>query len=843
MDRAGGLSRVVDQARNVMSPERWQQIKTILDAAAGYPAGGRQAAVEDACREDSALLHEVESFLELDDEVEDFIEEPLWTLNPAADQEPRERLDWASGRRIGPYRIERPLGRGGMGTVFLACREDAYQQKVAIKVLSWGMSSEEVQARFYNERQILANLQHPGIARLLDGGTTDDGLPYLVMEYVEGERIDRYCERRQLSVRETLELFRGVCAAVHFAHQNLIVHRDLKASNILVTEEGKPRLLDFGIAKLLEPQLAFQTVATMPGRSPMTPAYASPEQVLNDPITTAADVYALGVLLYRLLTGLPPYRLKGTGYAEMVQVICYHEPEKPSTIIRLDDLRLDRETTEAAAPPAPEEAASGKPEPGVARRGLQRKIAGDLDAIVLKAMRKEPQHRYASAAEMSEDIRRHLVGLPVEARKGNWLYHTTKYLRRNKLALAAILMIVAFAVTTTVLWREAVQERAQAVDARERAVRISDFLENIFRSAEPDQARGEDVTVMQVLEQAEARLEEDLESEPVDRADMADTLSSVYGALGSYERARKLAEETVQILREANPQDHRDLASAINNVGSVLYKEERYEEAEEKFRESLEMRRRLGQSAQEVATIVSNVASTRLQLGRYDDAEHFIGQLVDVDQLVKDPSASANSTYLYILGTICAYRGDYEQAEPLLRRALDLRLQGDDPESTQVAEVLSSLGRTLLGRGELEEAESYYRRALAIRARRYKGEDNVHVARTKTGLAALFLARGDAEAAEKLVSEALEVLAGADGSRIGFARADARSVWGGCLVALGRYDEAEPILLDSYQTIRDIHGDGSSFTRVARKRVVDLYEAWGKPAEAWRLEPNEERGS
>lgn len=810
-----------------MSPERWQQIKTILDAAAGQPSGGRHAVVERACSEDSALLREVESFLELDEEVENFIEEPLWTLNPAAEKQLGKVAEWGAGRRIGPYRVERQLGRGGMGTVFLASREDAYRQKVAVKVLSWGLSSEEVQARFYNERQILANLQHPGIARLLDGGTTDDGLPYLVMEYVEGERIDRYCERHRLSVGQRLELFRGVCAAVHFAHQNLIVHRDLKASNILVTEEGKARLLDFGIAKLLEPQLAFQAVATVPGRSPMTPAYAAPEQVLNDPITTACDIYALGVLLYRLLTGLPPYRLKGTGYAEMVQVICNHEPEKPSTMIRLDTGLLEKETTEAV--PLPAETTPEQPDSRLGVRWLKRRIAGDLDAIVLKAMRKEPQHRYGSAAEMAEDIHRHLVGLPVAARKGNWIYHTNKFMRRNKLALAVILMIIAFAVTTTVLWWEAVDERAQAVDARERSERISAFLANIFRSAEPDQARGETVTVIEILEQAEIRLAEDLESEPEDRAEMAATLSSVYRRLGSLERARKLSEEAIKILRSSNPEDSPALAALINNLASILYDQENHQAAEEKFREVLAMKRRLGQPESELGTNVTNLASTLMQLGRYDEAEGFYRQTLEIRERVDGPDSPDTATSLYCLGALYFYRGDFSRAEPLLRRALDIRVRRLGPEHTKAAQVLNTLGRTLYGLDSLDEAETCYRRALAIRSQRYD-QRHVSVAKSKTGLAAVLLAKGQIESAGEIIAEALEILPEpAPGSRDSVTTADAKGVWGGYLSAVGRYAEAEPFLLESYRIFRDIHGEDSSFTRKAKQRVVALYEVWGQP--------------
>ncbi|MEM7357422.1 MAG: serine/threonine-protein kinase, partial [Acidobacteriota bacterium] len=319
-----------------MSPERWQKIRSILDDVSEATYGRRWEVLAHACGDDLELRQEVISFLDLDGDFDDFMESPLWTggasavTQTAAENAPTE--DPIVGRRIGPYRLEKLLGRGGMGAVYLAVREDDYQQRAALKVVSWGTESEEIHARFYNERQILARLQHPGIARLLDGGTTDDGRPYLVMEYVEGLAIDRYCELHELSIRQRLELFREVCAAVQFAHQNLVIHRDLKATNILVTDDGHPRLLDFGIAKLLEPQLAAQQLATIPGKLMLTPAYASPEQLLDEQVTTASDVYALGVLLYGLLAGRLPFRVDERGYSELIQAICKRDPPKPSLV-------------------------------------------------------------------------------------------------------------------------------------------------------------------------------------------------------------------------------------------------------------------------------------------------------------------------------------------------------------------------------------------------------------------------------------------------------------------------------------------------------------------------------
>jgi serine/threonine protein kinase len=322
-----------------------------------------------------------------------------------------------SGIPVGPYRLIREIGSGGMGTVFLAVRnDDAFQRRVAIKVLRRGMDTDAIVRRFRHERQILASLQHPYIAGLLDGGSTSDGLPYFAMEYVQGQNISDFCEARTLDTTARLELFRKVCAAVQYAHQNLIIHRDIKPANVLVTSDGTPKLLDFGIAKLVNPEVGGQTLApTAAGLQLMTPDYASPEQVRGETVTTATDVYSLGVLLYELLTGRRPYELTSRSLADVAHVICHAEPERPSTAVT--------------------QPVRGATSPHTDR--LRRRLAGDLDNIALKALSKEPDRRYASVDQFSEDVRRHLAGLPVIARKDTVGYRAAKFVRRNKGVVAA----------------------------------------------------------------------------------------------------------------------------------------------------------------------------------------------------------------------------------------------------------------------------------------------------------------------------------------------------------------------------------------------------------------------
>ena len=356
-----------------------------------------------------------------------------------------------------------------MGTVYLGVRDDdAFQKRVAIKVLKLGMDTENIVSRFRHERQILASLEHPFIAGLLDGGTTSDGRPYFAMEYIEGQPIVDYCDTHWLGTVARLELFRNVCAAVQYAHQNLIIHRDIKPANVLVMADGTPKLLDFGIAKLLNPELAGHTLApTAPGLQLMTPEYASPEQVRGEAVTTATDVYSLGVLLYELLAGRLPYRLTSRAPADIVRIVCESEPLRPSTAVTSIDAQPERRA--GARSDAPQEpTAAPKPERGRTVDGdrLRRQLAGDLDNIILKALSKEPRRRYASADQFAEDVRRHLAGLPVIARKDTWGYRTTKFVRRNRAAVVAAAMtfvaLIAGIIGTTWQARLARAERARA---------------------------------------------------------------------------------------------------------------------------------------------------------------------------------------------------------------------------------------------------------------------------------------------------------------------------------------------------------------------------------------------
>jgi serine/threonine protein kinase/tetratricopeptide (TPR) repeat protein len=417
-------------------PEKWDQVKELFTLALERDPEERDGFLRQACGADDALRTEIESLLSSFDGAPDFLEDC-----PAADLS-SAHSNAIPGRRIGAYRIIRECGHGGMGVVYLAERaDDQYRKRVAIKMLKPGINKDEILRRFRNERQALAALDHPSIVRLLDGGSTDEGLPYLIMDHVEGVRIDQYCDTHRLSIAERLQLFRTVCLAVQYAHETLVIHRDLKPSNILITRDGVARLLDFGIAKVLNPQWSPDAPLTRTDWRPMTPEYASPEQVRGEPVTNATDIYSLGVMLYELLTGHRPYRVRSDSPLEIERFVCDEEPEKPSAAVsRIDEtVSHDGSTRTAITPQLVGEARAIRPEE------LPRRLRGDLDTIVMKAIRKEPQYRYVSAEAFAKDIERHLSGRPIEARKPTVFYRGGKFVHRHTESLATAILIIAVA--------------------------------------------------------------------------------------------------------------------------------------------------------------------------------------------------------------------------------------------------------------------------------------------------------------------------------------------------------------------------------------------------------------
>ena len=704
-----------------------------------------------------------------------------------------------SGELIGPYRILRVLGQGGMGEVYLCERaDDLYRKQVAIKLVSRGLISRQVQTRLRTERQILATLDHPNIARLLDGGTTEDGVPYLVMEYVDGEPIDEFCDRRELTLAERLQLFQVVCSAVQAAHRNLIVHRDLKPSNILVTADGTPKLLDFGIAKLLDVRQTAHTVAmTQADIRIMTPDHASPEQIRGQHITTASDVYVLGVLLYELLVGRRPFRVEGLRLIDIERLICEQQPVPPSHA--LSTAQLSSAELEATA----------------ARRRttgarLRRQLSGDLDNIVMMAMRKEPERRYGSVELLSSDIANHARGMPVIARKDTWGYRTRKFVSRHalgvSLAAAFVGLLAAFAVAMYVQSERIRQERDVAQAERERAEaqqnraeQAYNFLIDAFRRSDPAEHRGERVTAEEILERGARRIDVELKQDPETQANMMEAIGRVYTSLGQPDKALPLLERSLDLRRDLLGAEHLMTASSMLSLAAARRDKGEFDRAEDLFREALSIQQRsLGPDDESVAVTLKELAQLLREGGEWDAAEKIYRQSLDIYMQRGLERGSGAARVMNGLAAVLIYKGEHAASEALFQRALDidtvllgkthpyvamemmnlaLALQMQDklvaaeplyvesieimrrvngPTHPDTVDALGNYGWLLQVKGELAEAERVLREVAALRRQNF-GERDAGAAYSMSNLADVLYERGKLGEAESLYRDALSI--------------------------------------------------------------------------------------
>ncbi|HKU16900.1 MAG TPA: tetratricopeptide repeat protein [Steroidobacteraceae bacterium] len=621
-----------------------------------------------------------------------------------------------AGERIGPYRIVRSLGQGGMGEVFLAERaDDQFAQQVALKLVRRGLLSRQVQSRLRLERQILATLDHPNIARLFDGGTTTDGTPYIVMEYVEGDPIDIYCDRNALTLQERLKLFQTVCSAVHRAHQNLIVHRDLKPSNILVTHAGAPKLLDFGIAKMLDQRPSMHTLAvTHADYRVLTPDHASPEQIRGELITTASDIYVLGVLLYELLCGYRPFSLKGNRLAELERAICEQDAAPPSAAISAAIATKDADVQRIAAARA------------VTPAKLRRELRGDLDNIVSMAMRKEPQRRYSSVEQFAADVERFLCGLPILARADSRAYRLTKFVRRHSvvvsLSVAFIVLLIGSTIMTLVqshrigLERDVAQaQRAAAQSERERAQAVAGFLIDSFRLADPSRARGNQITAKEILDTGAARIGRELRGQPALQATLLDTIGGVYLSLDRPTEAQPLIEQALAIRRTLFGQNSLDVAQSLHNLNRVYEQQGDFRSAETLAQQALAIRRTVS-GAQSIETAVSlcQLGSLKLQQGELATAETFFQECLSIRSARLGPDNEAVTAPLDNLARLAQARNDFDTAERLYRRAVEIDLRARGEDHPQYIRHLHNLATVLHARGDLAAAEPAYRRSIEL---------------------------------------------------------------------------------------------------------------------------------
>ncbi len=822
----------------MLETEKWIKAKEIFQTAMDLPLAERQNFIEMQAAGDELIKLEVETLLEAHDEAENFIVAPVAAMTDFFETEQKNSI---VGKQIGAYKILSELGRGGMGAVFLAERADAeFKKKVAVKLIKRGFDTDEIINRFRNERQILANLEHTNIARLLDGGATDDGLPFLVMEYVEGLPLTRFCEEKNLDLDARLKLFLEVCAAVSYAHRNLIVHRDLKPSNILVADDETPKLLDFGIAKLLTPATDFETGQTATNFNVMTPEYASPEQVRGESVTTSTDVYSLGVVLYEILTGNRPYLFQNQSLENIIHTVCHSEPVRPSSLVLRHSIKED---------------SSGKEQ---RTKDKGQKLKGDLDNIVLMAMRKEPERRYSSVEQFAEDIRRYQNGLPVIAREDSFAYRAEKFVRRNKVGVAAVggvaISLVAGIFATT---RQARIARRQ----RDKAAKINKFLQKMLASADP-RAVGKDAKVVEVLQIAADSIEKDFDNQPEIVADLSSTIGLTFLSIGQIDSAEPHLSEALEIRQTLFGLENQETAMSLNNFGKLLHAKGDLKAAEKLFRQSLSILRRVGNDNLDIASVLGNLGYLLMLEAKYQEAKAAHHEEL---QILRDCLGENHSEFartLSNLANVFSVTSDKKTAESMHRKALSVTQKFYGGEHPDIALAMLHLAITIM-LDKPEEAENLFRQTLDLR-RRFFGDGHAETAWSLFYLGDALMRKKDFAQSVECACEILdwrenpipETHSVISSSLLLLARcflqtnrpAEAETLLRECielrqktlpaehwliataegylaesLLQMQRFDKAAPLLQKSYETLLFKLGANHEHTKLAEERLRRLY--------------------
>jgi len=716
-----------------LDPERWHRVGEILDAALAAAPEQWPAILDAACDGAPELRREVEELLERIDRARGFLAAPPAAAAAAVLAEAQLSADRETGRRIGPYAIVREIGRGGMSRVFLADRADGqFEQRVALKLLRSGLDAEIDRARFRAERQILATLHHPNIAKLLDGGLTGDGQLYLVLEYVEGEPIDVHCDARSLSVEQRIELFLMAADATQYAHRSLVVHRDIKTSNILVGADGAVKLLDFGLAKLLEPGvLARESSGGQASVQWMTPEYAAPEQLRHDPVTTLTDVYQLGVVLYRLLVGRLPFAPQGGHLRDLQAAILRGEPTPPSAVMASLD-------------------------PGRARV-----LRGDLDAIVLKALHVEPAERFASVEALANDLRRHRSGHPVIARRSTAAYRARRFIRRNRVQTFAAMSIVVSALASTAFslrqaHRAAAQRDLAAAASRE-AQAVTSFVMGLFEASDPEAAKGDTLTAVELVHRAAARAEL-LAGHPLLQAQMLEVTGRLYRSLGRYSEAYAVVERALAVRRSLGTSDALDAAATRDQLADLALPLGHYAAADSFAKEALSVQQRiLGPAHPAIANTLRQLGNAAVYRGELVIAEGYYRKALAVQQTSAGPTDSLTAEGHLTLGAVLRREGRLDDAEHEFRLGLRILETSVGPNSPLTAEAMLKVAYLLdEDRARYAEAEPLYRRALEIR-RRTLGDGSPMTAAALLDLASFLSDRGDSRGATAAARQGLEI--------------------------------------------------------------------------------------
>ncbi len=730
-----------------MTPERFRFLEPIVQAALDLEDEPRADFLTSVCGSDSSLQEDVEALIEAYRTTATRTEEPEPV--PLADRP----------ERVGPYRILKLLGEGGMGSVFLARQTEPIRRQVALKLIRPDMVSREVIRRFEVERQALARMNHPHIARAFEAGATAQGQPYFVMEYVQGQAITDYCDRHRLGVRARLELLIAVCEGIQHAHEKGVLHRDVKPSNILITEDQDrptPKIIDFGIAKALDQPFTEGTIFTGT-RLIGTPAYLSPEALKVSEwgldVDTRSDVYSLGVLLYELLVGVVPFEIRSESLLQMIQRIT--EEEAPTPSARLAALGGEAGKTLAH-------------NLGVETPALARRLRGDIDWITVKAIAKQRSQRYGSAAELAADLERHLSNEPVLAGPPSGLYRAGKFVRRHKAAVVATLLIalalLVAAVGTSLQAERANREAERANQEASAARQVSQFLVDLFEESDPSEARGQAVTARELLDRGAEKIREENVEQPLTQARLMHTIGTVYRQMGLFEPATPLLADAAELREQLLGGEHADVAESLYHLAACYVGEDRYEEAEVTLQRVVAIREQaLGPDHPDTASGLNALGDLYFRRGRYRQAESRYERVLEIWERALGPEHKRVAIALYNLGLVYLSEGRQELAEPRLARALATFEAFEGEDHPTVATISTGLAACYFELGRYDQARALHQRALGT-WERVLGPDHFEVARSLNNLAEIEWLLGRYEEAESLFERALAIAREALGS-------------------------------------------------------------------------------
>jgi len=796
-----------------MDSTHWEKIQALFHDAADLPESEQRAFLNAACGSDDGLIAEVLGLLREDARDSSLLGRDVGEV---AHQILREAPSLP--KEIGHYRLQRVLGEGGMGVVYLAEREDL-GSLVAIKVLRDAWLSPARRERFTSEQRMLAQLNHPSIARLYDADTLADGTPWFVMEYVEGVPLTEYCSRQTCSIDERLQLLRSVCEAVQYAHSHAVIHRDLKPSNIFVKSDGTVRLLDFGIAKQienLEVAGSNQIDQTLTGLRLMTPAYAAPEQIRGERVGIHTDVYSLGVILYELLAGKRPFDLSNLTPAEAETVIVEHDPEKPSVAAR-----------QIAGRPSTSDPS------GMNSLSVGKAAWADLDVLCLTAMHKDPQRRYRSVEALMRDIDHYLNAEPLEARPDNFTYKLGKFVRRNKRAVAsAALMLVVIVSMVTVFTLRLAKARDAALAEAARTARIQRFMVNLFQGGDEAAGPSDDLRVLTLLDRG-VQEAQSLSGEPEVQAELRQTLSGIYQKLGKFDRADSLLLSALDQRKQLFGADNRAVADSLVALALLRSDEAKYEEGERLARDGLDMtKRHLPSNHPAVANATFALGKVLEGRGNYDRAIQVLDEAVRLQSSPGVPTADLAAS-LSELANSHFYTGHYDISDALNRRVLTMQTQLYGERHPMVADTLLNLGSIQFQLGNYVEAERYNRKALDI-VQSWYGRNHPETADTMTILGQSLTYQQRYDEAAVLLQQSLGILEHLH-EPVPNKVAYALNELGNVAVRQGKLDDAATYFTRALDVYRSIYGDKHSRIGIAESNLAGVYVARKEYVRAERL--------